>query len=94
MSFNLLYGSERVLGLDVNPGRSHRNILTNTSVSVTHWQRWPLMEAEEDRRELQFSEWLGEFVARANIELRFRVADPPFGIQLELDQWPTFPPKK
>lgn len=83
--FSLLFRGERVLALDVNPNRSHRNLLTRKSVSSTHWQRYPLMEAEVDHRILNFSAWVDEFMREANIQLRYRVNAPPVGQQLELE---------
>jgi hypothetical protein len=82
--FSLIFRAERVLALDVNPGRIHRNILTLTSVGGTHWQRWPAMDAEPDEREQPFSWWLHEFLIQANVICRFRVQLPPRGVQLEL----------
>jgi hypothetical protein len=83
--FSLLLEGKRILGLDVNPKRSHRNILTGKSVTQTHWQRYPLMEAELDSRDLPFQEWLEAFLARANIVTSHRIASPPTGEQLELE---------
>jgi hypothetical protein len=53
--FSLLFRRERLLALDVNPRRFHRNLLTGESVSVMHWQRWPAMEAEPDDRDQPFA---------------------------------------
>jgi hypothetical protein len=86
-SFFVLFGGERVLALDVNPGRSHRNILTKVSVSSTHWQRWPLMDAEVDERQINFSEWLAKFLCKAKIKCKHPVSSPPFGMQLEFRKW-------
>jgi hypothetical protein len=82
--FSLLFRRERVLALDVNPARWHRNLLAGGSVSVTHWQRWPAMEAEPDGRDQSFSIWLSEFLRTANITCDFRVTSPPRGKQLDL----------
>lgn len=82
--FSLLFRRERVLALDVNPRRSHRNLLVRASVSVTHWQRWPDMEAEPDDRDLPFRVWLHTFLVSANVICNFRVSSPPRGEQLEL----------
>ena len=84
----LSFKGQRVLSLDVNPGRSHRNILTRASVRVTHWHRWPNAEiAEEDDRNLTFSQWLIEFMEAAKILCKYKVASPPRGIQLEFGKW-------
>ena len=80
--FALIYRGERILALDVNPARSHRNLLTPTVVGSTHWQRWPIMEAEPDSTEQGYSLWLHAFLGRANVTCKFRVAPPPQGVQL------------
>lgn len=85
--FSIVFRSERILGLDVNPARCHRNLLNPASIHCTHWQRWPTMEAEPDAREQTFSAWLHEFLARANVSGRFLVRYPPRGVQLELSPW-------
>jgi hypothetical protein len=56
-SFSLLFRGQRVLALDVNPGRAHRNLLLPRSVAGTHWQRWPMMDAELDNRDQTFAAW-------------------------------------
>lgn len=83
-NFALLFRNTRVLALDVNPGRTHRNLLTRQSVPGTHWQCWPSMEAEPDERILTFPVWLNCFLERANVVGKFRVRSPPWGVQLEL----------
>jgi hypothetical protein len=84
-SFSLLFRGKRILALDVNPGRFHRNLLRpGGSVGDTHWQRWPDMDAEPDRREQNFSAWLRDFLKAANIVLSFQVLSPPRGVQLRL----------
>ena len=82
-SFALIFRRYRVLALDVNPGRFHRNLLAKGSVSVTHWQQWPGMEAESDKRDLTFSVWLHEFLVRANVTCNYHVVSPPRGRQLD-----------
>jgi hypothetical protein len=42
------------------------------------------MEAEADARELNFNQWLNEFLRAANIVTTFQVLSPPRGIQLRL----------
>jgi hypothetical protein len=83
---SLLFRRERLLGLDVNPRRFHRNLLAGGSVSVTHWQRWPAMEAEPDDRERPFAVWLHEFLVCARVMCNYRIAPPPRvpGQQLDL----------
>lgn len=83
--FALIYRGQRVLALDVNPGRFHRNLLTGGAVNETHWQRWPLMEAEVDSRLLTHNQWLTEFLTEANISCKVRLAPPPQGRQLGFD---------
>jgi hypothetical protein len=82
--FSLLFRRQRVLALDVNPARSHRNLLAGGSVSITHWQRWPAMEAEPDGRDRTFPVWLHEFLVSANVTCNFGVVNPPRGKQLDL----------
>ena len=86
--FALIFRNERVLGLDVNPGRGHRNLLVPAKVGGTHWQRWPHMEAETDDRNHPFTVWLSEFLRMANVTCNFRVLSPPQGVQLDLSKWP------
>ena len=86
--FSLLFEGERILALDVNPRRSHRNILTGKSVVQTHWQSYPFMEAEPDVREWRFQEWLGAFLHRAKIVSAHAIPSPPKGEQLELELMP------
>jgi hypothetical protein len=84
-SYSLLFRGKRILALDVNPGRHHRNLLLpGGSVNVTHWQRWPAMDAEPDSREMNFNQWLTEFQRQASIVTTFRVLSPPRGVQLRL----------
>lgn len=85
--FALIFRNERVLGLDVNPARIHRNLLVPAKIGGTHWQQWPVMEAEPDHRERPFNQWLHEFLVRTNVRCRFRVSSPPQGVQLELSKW-------
>ena len=83
-SWSLLFRGKRILALDVNPGRSHRNLLLKGSVNHTHWLRWPIMDAEADEREQNFAGWCGDFWKSANIVTTFRVLSPPRGVQLRL----------
>ncbi|MGY4259724.1 hypothetical protein ACVI1L_006792 [Bradyrhizobium sp. USDA 4516] len=85
--FSLVFRNERLLALDVNPARFHRNLLAPAKIGGTHWQRWPKMEAEADNRVRPFNHWLHEFLVTANVGCRFRVLSPPRGIQLELSKW-------
>lgn len=77
-AFSLLLGGYRVLALDVNPGGSHFNVGTLVSINVTHWQVWPMEEAEPDERELSHRQWWAEFLARANIAYDGPYEPPPF----------------
>jgi hypothetical protein len=81
--FSLLFRNERILALDVNPGRSHRNLFVPSKVAGTHWQRWPKMEAEEDYRDQTFAVWMRDFLRQANVA-NFVVKLPPRGVQLRL----------
>ncbi|MBV9986008.1 hypothetical protein [Bradyrhizobium sp.] len=83
-SWSLLFRGKRILALDVNPSRSHKNLLRKGSVDCTHWQRWPTMDAEEDRREQNFTHWCLDFWKAANIVTTFAVLSPPRGVQLRL----------
>lgn len=87
-SFSMVFKNERILALDVNPARSHRNLFTPATIKVTHWQRWPHMEAEPDPRDFGFSRWLHEFLNTANVTCNFRVGLPPTGVQLDWTKWP------
>ena len=80
----LLFRGRRILGLDVNPGRGHANLLLKGTVNRTHWQRWPVMDAEVDDREQIFAGWCADFWKTANIVTTFRVLSPPRGMQLRL----------
>jgi hypothetical protein len=82
--FALTFRGRRLLGLDVNPGRQHKNLLVKKSVGGTHWQRWPHMEAESDDRDQNFAAWLREFLRAGNIVTTFGILSPPRGMQLEL----------
>ena len=83
--FTLLAGSFRIVGLDVNPGSSHFNRRTLTSVSSTHWQFFPGMDAEADGRSMEHREWLAEFCKRTNINLSSPYRAPAHNpVQLDL----------
>jgi hypothetical protein len=84
----ILANSYRVLGLDVNPGRSHVNFtdLGKASVRTTHWQRWPNDIAETDDRAMSHQQWLREFCKRSRIKFTGSYRSPPYlgGQQLRL----------
>lgn len=83
--FSIIFRGQRILGLDVNPGRSHRNLLVRDSVIATHWQQWPKMDAEADMRDQNFGAWLRDFLRRGNIVTTFGlISPPPRGVQLRL----------
>jgi hypothetical protein len=84
-TFSLLFQRKRIIGLDVEPGMSHFNTATLTTVNGTHWQSWPLMTAVPDPRELIHYQWLDEFLKRSRITLRYAPVPPPFGSQFRLD---------
>ena len=75
--FVLLLGTQRVLSLDVDPGRTHFNVKTLVGVSSTHWQEFPEYEAIEDGRDLNHQEWLVEICKRSNIRLDILYRTPP-----------------
>jgi hypothetical protein len=83
-TFSVIFRGQRVLALDVNPGRIHKNLLTPGSVGGTHWQRWPTMDAEPGDRDQNFAAWLRDFLRAGNITTRFGVLSPPRGMQLRL----------
>lgn len=74
--FALIFRGIRVLGLDVDPARTHFNASTKAIVSSTHWQRWPGMEARPDGRSLDHKQWLSEFLEAANIRNAIRYKAP------------------
>jgi hypothetical protein len=82
--FSLLFRGQRILGLDVGPRRFHKNLFAPTSVSGTHWQFWPRMEAKPDVRDLSFAEWLRIFLREAKVSTSFVVLSPPRGVQMRL----------
>jgi hypothetical protein len=83
-SFALTFRGQRLLALDVNPARNHKNLFVRESVGGTHWQRWPHMEAETNAREQAFAAWLRDFLRAGNVVTTFGVLSPPRGMQLEL----------
>jgi hypothetical protein len=76
--FSLLAADHRVLGLDVNPGTSHFNVQSLISISVTHWQAWPSMDAVADERDLPHRQWFLHFLSRAKIAYGGAYEPPPF----------------
>lgn len=77
--FSMLLGSERVAGLDVNPGRGHANFKLGKRETVwdTHWQMWPDKEAVVDNRTLLHSQWFRAFCQRCRIISRIEYKPPP-----------------
>jgi hypothetical protein len=82
--FSLTLRGKRIVGLDVGPARTHRNLLSPSPVGTTHWQRWPNMEAIPDNREQNFIAWFQDFLRLCNITVTFEIPTPPRGIQLRL----------
>lgn len=80
-SFSVIFRSSRVIALDVEPRRSHRNILTGLSVNGTHWHFLPSMDAVPDGRDFIHRHWFYEFARRANISYPYRYKQPPAGEQ-------------
>ncbi len=88
-SFSILLGSERVAGLDINPGRSHLNMRNGKreSVQETHWQTWPEMDhAEIDVRDMDHRAWMRQFFKEHKISFQGAYKGPPHygGEQLRL----------
>lgn len=81
----LVFYGERVLGLDVNPMRSHRSILRKSSINVTHWHRWTLVDPEPDDRNLSFHFWLREFLKTARINAGYIPKPPPMAREVQLE---------
>ena len=80
-SFSIIFQSSRIMALDVEPRRSHRNVLTGLSVAGTHWHLWPSMDAVPDNREFIHPHWFYEFARRSNISYPYRYKKPPAGEQ-------------
>lgn len=88
-TFALIYRSECILRLDIEPGRSHINALTLEMVADTHWQSIPdLSNAVPDRRRLIHRAWLNEFLKRSEIRAIYSYRPPPHGEQLLLPLQP------
>ncbi len=75
----ILGGTYRIVGLDVNPGRSHLNFtqLGKPSVQCTHWQAWPNEVVTPDDRDRSHSQWFREFCKRALINFTGSYRSPP-----------------
>lgn len=82
-SFTLNYCNQRVFALDVNPGRVHFNPQTLEQVGVTHWQKWPDLDAIGDPRNLGHRDWFTEFLKRSCIVYTKRCPPPPEGVQAD-----------
>lgn len=76
-SFALQFGDHKLLRLDVEPRRLHRNKKTLGSVGVTHWHGLD-GEAEPDDRTMIHRDWFAAFLERANIEFNGRYRKPPY----------------
>ena len=77
-SFMLFLNGERFFALDVNPGGTHRNILTGESISGTHWHKAPTMDATPDTRDLNHIGWSNEFCKVTNLTLVQGYSAPNF----------------
>lgn len=75
-SFQLLFGVAKILRLDVDPKRGHRNLLEKKSVSCSHWQYYPGDHAIPDDRPLSHRKWLDEFFEKCNITFTGRYSAP------------------
>lgn len=76
--FALLLGGERIISLDVEPRRWHKNRRTLGSVGVTHWHTWPCDQAEPDNRKMAHRAWFVEFLRRSNMSFTGRYRKPPY----------------
>lgn len=76
--------NKRVIGLDVNPGQAHKNILSKSTVKRTHWHRYPSPDADEDTRNLHFSAWVHEFLRQTKIYAKFTPSVPPMTREVQL----------
>ncbi len=78
-SMTLLF-TERIFGLDVNPGLTHTNRKggSRTIVRGTHWTRWPCDIAEPDVRNMEHQQWFNLFLQAANISFLGRYEHPPY----------------
>lgn len=85
--FSVEFSSERVLGLDVEPGRSHTDPETLESVNGTHWHKWKGI-LREDARNLHFSQWLDQFIKEAKIRFRYPCSPPRLdgGVQMDMQK--------
>ena len=86
--FSMIFRGRRRLGLDVNPGASHTNILRLESVRGTHWQEWPSMDAVADSRGFFYSQWLDAFMKRAHIQFKHPYRPPPIVAGKQPGLWP------
>lgn len=78
--FSLILGAtHRIVGLDVNPARSHVNFtdLGRASVQCTHWQDWPNEVVMPDDRNRTHAQWFRQFCRRALIDFTGSYRSPP-----------------
>lgn len=88
--FLLTLEGERIVALDVEPGRNHTNPLTLKTVRGTHWHVWPdVDEALEDKRSRSHWEWFTMFLRRANLLYDGTYESPRFDTYK--DQIPLIP---
>ena len=78
-SFSLLF-TERILGLDVNPGMTHTNRRNGKREVIrgNHWTRWPCDHADLDTRTLEHQQWFNQFLQEALISFVGRYEHPPY----------------
>lgn len=78
-SFTLIF-TQRIFGLDVNPGLTHTNRIGGgrTVIRGTHWTRWPCDVAEPDPRNLEHQQWFNHYLQAANIAFLGRYDYPPY----------------
>ena len=80
----LNFRGKRVLGLDVNPGQAHKNILIKATIKRTHWHIYTSPDAEEDDRNLIFSAWIYEFLEKSKIYAKSPPSAPPMAREVQL----------
>lgn len=83
-SFVLMYCNERILGLDVDPARTHTNLGDLRVVHGSHWHTWPCTEAEPEARIMGHRQWFDAFLKRAHIRYPYPYDPPKHGLQLKL----------
>jgi hypothetical protein len=78
-SFSLLFGNIRIVSLDIDPARPHknRNLLRKPSVLSTHWSYYPCVTVTPDIRNMSHREWFDVFLKVCNIKCSAAYDRPP-----------------